>query len=93
MYSNIDTITHSSKESSYHYDDTKEVKIDGCNYKLSADQLKLWLEMYGTVDSHFEEEARGVDVGKDIQGSWKILNRDEAQQVNPQHCSNVWIQD
>ena len=32
-------------------DDTKEVKIDGCNYELSESKITDWLEHYGTIKS------------------------------------------
>lgn len=40
----VDTVTYPSKADGYNCDGTKEVKIGGCNYYLSACQLMLWLK-------------------------------------------------
>ena len=42
-------------------DDTKEVKIDGCNYELGESEITDWLEHYGTIKSELEEIATAGD--------------------------------
>ena len=42
-------------------DDTREVKIDGCNYELSESEITDWLEHYGTIKSELEEIATTGD--------------------------------
>ena len=38
-------------------DDTKELKIDGCNYEISEPELRKWLEMNGVITSSIKEVA------------------------------------
>ena len=38
-------------------DDTKELKIDGCNYEISESELRKWLEMNGGITSSIKEVA------------------------------------
>ena len=50
---------HYTKSLAYsgNLDDTKEVKIDGCNYELSKSEITSWLEHYGKIKSELEEIA------------------------------------
>ena len=36
-------------------DDTKELKIDGCNYEISKPEIRRWIELYGTIKSEIKE--------------------------------------
>ena len=36
-------------------DDTKEIKIDGCNYEMSESEIIVWMEQYGEIKSELEE--------------------------------------
>ena len=36
------------------YDATKDVKIDGCNYKISEKQIRDWIEVYGEIRSEIK---------------------------------------
>jgi hypothetical protein len=38
-------------------DDTKEVKIDGCNYEISEPEIRRWIELYGEIKSEIKEVA------------------------------------
>ena len=38
-------------------DDTKELRIDGCNYEISEHELQNWIELYGEMKSEIEEIA------------------------------------
>ena len=38
-------------------DDTKELRIDGCNYEISENELRKWIDLYGKIKSDIEELA------------------------------------
>ena len=38
-------------------DDTKELRIDGCNYEISKPEIRKWIEVYGEIKSEIEEVA------------------------------------
>ena len=38
-------------------DSTKEVRIDGCNYEISENEIQKWMEQYGEISSDIEEVA------------------------------------
>ena len=44
MEDNSQDCTTFSDSSSPAYDDAKEVKIVGCNYEISEDETRVWLE-------------------------------------------------
>ena len=39
-------------------DDTKDVRIDGCNYEISEHELRKWIELYGEIKSDIDEIAQ-----------------------------------
>ena len=38
-------------------DNTKEIKIEGCNYELSKSEITNWISQYGEIKSELEEIA------------------------------------
>ena len=48
---------HDSKPNSLKTN-TKEIRLDGCNYDVSKQQIKTWMEMYGSIESEIKEEAK-----------------------------------
>ena len=51
---NEESINNQNCETTPQYrniDNTKEIKIDRCNYKLSKKEITSWLEMYGEIKS------------------------------------------
>ncbi len=57
-----------SKEEETKANDFKRVKIDGCSYQLSQEELTAWLELYGRVylpieEEQFKDEESGARYG------------------------------
>ena len=51
------------------------MKIDGCNYEISENEIQKWIELYGELKSEIEEvalpgEHEGDPVGK---GSYTVI--------------------
>ena len=44
-------------------DDTKELKIDGCNYEISEQEICKWVELYGEIKSEIKEVATQNEQG------------------------------
>ena len=44
-------------------DDTKELKIDGCNYEISEQEICRWVELYGEIKSEIKEVATQNEQG------------------------------
>ena len=57
MEDNSQDCTTFTESSSRAYDEAKEVKIVGCNYEISEDEIRAWLKLYGEVRSEIEEIA------------------------------------
>ena len=50
-------------------DDTKDVRIDGCNYEISEHELRKWIELYGEIKSDNDEIALPGESEEDAVGT------------------------
>ena len=50
-------------------DNTKEIKIDGCNYELSKSEITSWIKLYGEIKSELEEIAITGDTDGSLVGT------------------------
>ena len=50
-------------------DDTKEVKIDGCNYELSRSEITNWIKQYGKIESNLDKIAISGDTDETLVGT------------------------
>ena len=84
-----------SKEEDNTKDDFKRVKIDGCSYQLSQEELTVWLELYGRVflpieEELFEDEETGEKFGN---GKYVVRMRIERElpELIPMHKQKIKI--
>jgi hypothetical protein len=54
-------------------DSTKEVRIDGCNYELSATEIEEWIKQYGVITGGLEEIATTRESDGKTQGTGSYL--------------------
>ncbi len=71
--------------------DIKQIRIDGSKYKLSENQIRHWIELYGMIQSDFEEEAvlNEVDGTPTGTGANLALGRLERRLPIPMYCVMV----
>ena len=62
-------------------DDTKLVKIEGCEYRVTKDEIIQWLSLYGEVTSNLEEDCfrdETETIGANRTGNYSVLMRLES---------------
>ena len=92
MEDNCQDCTTFTKSSSRAYDEAKEVKIVGCNYEISEDEIRAWLKLYGEVRYEIEEIAT-----EDKEGGTSFQDRlmhcqDQVKHTNTKHYTGSWTQ-